>query len=207
MLPTIASLVAQMVISLQCGKPGFDFWVGKIPWRRAWQPTPVFSPGGSPWTEEPGGLQSMGSQRVGHDWETKHSTQHHAFYLLYGFIFLLHFFLGSSKLLFPFSVLICLLWAFVSVTWLKKNFFFYLIEKCLYKLPLNCYIIILGLISHLPCILFSKFSLSFNENHMFLEKLWDKEWFGGQAGRVSYGSWSHRVRYSVLEYFLTNCVI
>ena len=25
-----------------------------------------------PWTEEPGGLQSMGSQRVGHDWATKH---------------------------------------------------------------------------------------------------------------------------------------
>ena len=29
-----------------------------------------------PWTEEPGGLQSMGSQRVGHDWVTKHSTAH-----------------------------------------------------------------------------------------------------------------------------------
>jgi len=26
--------------------------VGKIPWRRAWQPTPVFLPGESPWTEE-----------------------------------------------------------------------------------------------------------------------------------------------------------
>ena len=25
-----------------------------------------------PWTEEPGGLQSMGSQRVGHNWVTKH---------------------------------------------------------------------------------------------------------------------------------------
>ena len=25
----------------------------------------------TPWTEEPGGLQSMGSQRVGHDWVTK----------------------------------------------------------------------------------------------------------------------------------------
>ena len=25
-----------------------------------------------PWTEEPGGLQSMESQRVGHDWATKH---------------------------------------------------------------------------------------------------------------------------------------
>ena len=23
-----------------------------------------------PWTEEPGGLQSLGSQRVGHDWVT-----------------------------------------------------------------------------------------------------------------------------------------
>ena len=33
----------------------------------AWQPTLVFVPGESPWTEEPGGLQSMGSQRVAHD--------------------------------------------------------------------------------------------------------------------------------------------
>ena len=32
--------------------------VGKIPWRTAWQPTPVFVPKESPWTEEPGGLQS-----------------------------------------------------------------------------------------------------------------------------------------------------
>ena len=27
-----------------------------------------------PWMEEPGSLQFMGSQRVGHDWETKLST-------------------------------------------------------------------------------------------------------------------------------------
>ena len=26
-------------------RPRFDLWVGKIPWRRTWQPTPVFSPG------------------------------------------------------------------------------------------------------------------------------------------------------------------
>ena len=30
---------------LQCGRPGFDPWVGKIPWRRQWLPTPVFLPG------------------------------------------------------------------------------------------------------------------------------------------------------------------
>ena len=29
----------------ECGKPGFDFRVGKIPWKREWQPTPVFLPG------------------------------------------------------------------------------------------------------------------------------------------------------------------
>ena len=31
----------------------FDPWVGKIPWRRAWQPTPVFLPG------EPHGQRSL----------------------------------------------------------------------------------------------------------------------------------------------------
>ena len=29
----------------QCRSLGFDPWVGKIPWRREWQPTTVFLPG------------------------------------------------------------------------------------------------------------------------------------------------------------------
>ena len=41
--------------------------LASVPWRRAWQPTPVFLLGESPWTEEPGGVQFMGSQRVEHD--------------------------------------------------------------------------------------------------------------------------------------------
>ena len=32
---------------LQCGRRGFDPWVRKFPWRRKWQPTPVFLPGES----------------------------------------------------------------------------------------------------------------------------------------------------------------
>ena len=41
-------------IRLQCGIPGFNPWVGKIPWRREQLPTPVFWPGEvhglySPW--------------------------------------------------------------------------------------------------------------------------------------------------------------
>ena len=53
---------------------GFEPWVGKIPWRRAWQPTPIFLPESPPWTEEPGRLLSLGSQRVGHDWVTKNMS-------------------------------------------------------------------------------------------------------------------------------------
>ena len=45
-------------IWLQCRRAGFNPWVGKISWRKKWQPTPVSLPGKIPWTEEPGGLYS-----------------------------------------------------------------------------------------------------------------------------------------------------
>ena len=32
----------------RCKRQSFNLWVRKIPWRRAWQPTPVFLPGKSP---------------------------------------------------------------------------------------------------------------------------------------------------------------
>ena len=54
-----ASQVALVVKNLppnarRCKKCGLDPWVGKIPWRREWHPTPVFSPG------EPHGQRSLG---------------------------------------------------------------------------------------------------------------------------------------------------
>ena len=46
--PTRTSLVAPSVKNLpECGRPGFNPWVGKIPWRRERQPTPVSLPGES----------------------------------------------------------------------------------------------------------------------------------------------------------------
>ena len=42
-----ASLIAQMGKNLQCRRPGFGLLVRKIPWRREWQPTPVFLSGDS----------------------------------------------------------------------------------------------------------------------------------------------------------------
>ena len=41
------SLVVQMLKNLlQCRRLGLDPWVGMFPWRRKWQPTPAFLPGG-----------------------------------------------------------------------------------------------------------------------------------------------------------------
>ena len=49
MYPLWASLIAQAVKNLPAMQKrlGFHPWVGKIPWRRKWQPTPVFLPGES----------------------------------------------------------------------------------------------------------------------------------------------------------------
>ena len=59
-------------ICLQCRRPQFDSWVGKIPWRRKMAIHSSILAWKIPCTEEPGGVQSMGLQRVGHDWATKH---------------------------------------------------------------------------------------------------------------------------------------
>ena len=48
----------------QGSMPGF----GKTPWKRKWQPTPVFLPGES---HRGRSLPCHGVQRVGHDWETE----------------------------------------------------------------------------------------------------------------------------------------
>ena len=45
---------------------GFNPWVGNIPWKRVWHPTPVFLPGESYGQRSLAG-SSMGSQRAGHD--------------------------------------------------------------------------------------------------------------------------------------------
>ena len=52
----------------QSRRPRFDPSVGKISWRREWQPNPVFLPWKIPWTEESGRLQPIESHRVGHNW-------------------------------------------------------------------------------------------------------------------------------------------
>ena len=40
----IPSWLRKLRVCLQCRRPRFDPWVGKILWRRKWQPTPEFLP-------------------------------------------------------------------------------------------------------------------------------------------------------------------
>ena len=54
----------------------FDPWVRKNPWRRAWQPTPVFLPGEFHGQRSLVGCVPWGSHRVGHNWATNTSTSH-----------------------------------------------------------------------------------------------------------------------------------
>ena len=52
-------LVKNLLASAGDVRHRFDPWVGKIPWRRAWQPTAVFLPG------ESYGQRSLAGYRVG----------------------------------------------------------------------------------------------------------------------------------------------
>ena len=55
----------------QCRKCGFDPWVGKMPWRRKWQPTPVFLAG-----EFHGQISLVGYSLWGHKESTMISDFH-----------------------------------------------------------------------------------------------------------------------------------
>ena len=52
----------------------FDSWVGKIPWRRAWQPTPVFLPG-----ESHGQRSLMGYSPQGHKESDRNEMTEHKY--------------------------------------------------------------------------------------------------------------------------------
>ena len=73
-------------ICLQCRKPRFSPWVGKIPWTRKWQPTPVFMPG-----EAHGQRSLVGCSPWGHkesdmtEWLTNTQTQTHRLLVQHGF--------------------------------------------------------------------------------------------------------------------------
>ena len=55
------------------GDGGFDPWVGKTPWRRKWQPSPIFLPGKYLGQRSLAGYSLQGHKRAGHDRATEHT--------------------------------------------------------------------------------------------------------------------------------------
>ena len=77
------SLMAQMVKNLPAMQETWvRAWVGKISWRRAWQPTLVFLPGKFHGQRSLAGYIPWGLQRVGNDWATNTHTQTHTHIIL-----------------------------------------------------------------------------------------------------------------------------
>ena len=79
-LPPVPWIVSSVICFKQTRRPwrhGFNVWVRKIPWSRKWQLVLVFLAWEIPWTEDPGGLQSMGLQKVGHDCACMHALKTH----------------------------------------------------------------------------------------------------------------------------------
>ena len=74
----------------RCKRCRFSPWVRKITWSRKWQPAPVFLP-----------LQTMGSQRVGHDWShwaCMHFIDGDLFFTWQSVWLIRHFSVSSSRL-------------------------------------------------------------------------------------------------------------
>ena len=65
--PQIIYKLVTPLFLLQCGRPEFNPWIGKIPWRRESLTHSSILAWRIPLAEEPGGLQPVGSQRVGDD--------------------------------------------------------------------------------------------------------------------------------------------
>ena len=57
-------------------RDGFDAWVRKIPLEKEMVTHSSILVWETAWTEEPGGLQAMESQRVRHNWKTKQQQTH-----------------------------------------------------------------------------------------------------------------------------------
>ena len=59
-----------------CRRCGFDPWVRKIPWRRQWQPTPIFLPGKSHEQRSLAGYSPRCHRELGHRTEHSRTTMY-----------------------------------------------------------------------------------------------------------------------------------
>ena len=95
-----ASVAQWYRVCLQCRRHWFDPWVGEIPWRRAWQPTPIFLRGESHGQRSLVGYSPWGRLRL--KWLSTHAhtkllRQKLATYFSFFILFSFSTFLGKCK--------------------------------------------------------------------------------------------------------------
>ena len=64
-------------LACQCRRHGFNSWVRKIPWRRKWQPTPVFLPGDSHGQKSLAGYSTRGLKELDTTEQLHFTSRHH----------------------------------------------------------------------------------------------------------------------------------
>ena len=78
---TASQVASWSRICLQCRRHRFDPWVRRIPWRRKWQPTPVFLPRKSQGQSSLVGLNPWGFEESDPTEQTHTYTHTHTVYL------------------------------------------------------------------------------------------------------------------------------
>ena len=67
----------------RCKRCGFNPWVGKIPWSRKWQPTPLFLSGNFHGQKNLAGCSPWGRKESRHDWAGTHTCNVHSSHCIF----------------------------------------------------------------------------------------------------------------------------
>ena len=79
-------------------KHEFDLWVGKVPWRRKWQPNPVFLPGKSHGQRSLVGYSPQDHKRVRYDLATRKQSNNILYVYIYIYINIFFIHLSIDRL-------------------------------------------------------------------------------------------------------------
>ena len=112
---------------------GFDPWVGKMPWRRKWQPILEFFPGKSHGQKSLAGYSPWGCKRVRHYWTHTHTYCMSKFYFYIKGLYIAStwvFNIFSSFSWIAFLLITLNYWLFIdlwfSISWLP-------LSECIYQ--------------------------------------------------------------------------
>ena len=108
------SVVKNLFAIKEIRRHGFDPWIRKIPWRRAWQPTPVFMPGESHGQRSLVGYNPQGGTELdAMKWLSRHASMHtHIHTYKYVWVFIHTYIFAYTYI----CVYICMLCVYIHIS-------------------------------------------------------------------------------------------